>query len=67
MRATQIALLAALALSLTAQAASPRAFDVFAGKWSGNLEYKDYQNPTRRVKIPVKLEVKPIDASSATV
>ena len=65
MRATHVALLAALALSLTAQAANPRAFDVFAGKWAGNLEYKDYQNPTRRVKIPVKLEVKPSDANAA--
>ena len=65
MRITHVALLATLALSLTAQAANPRAFDVFAGKWTGNLEYKDFQNPNRRVKIPVKLEVKPSDASTA--
>lgn len=65
MRAIHVALLTTLAFALTAQAASPRAFDVFAGKWAGNLEYKDYQNPLRRVKIPVKLEVKPMDASTA--
>lgn len=65
MRAIHVALLATLAITLTAKAAAPRAFDVFAGNWTGNLEYKDYQNPTRRVKIPVKLMVKPSDANTA--
>ncbi len=66
MRASHLALLASLAFALTAQAATPRAFDVFARNWAGNLEYKDFQNPNRRVKIPVKLTVKPIDANTAT-
>ncbi len=52
-------------MALTAQAAAPRAFDIFAGNWTGSLEYKDFQNPNRRVKIPVKLVVKPIDANTA--
>ena len=65
MRGIHVALLVALTLTLTAQAANPRAFDVFAGNWSGNLEYKDYQNPTRRVKISVELVVKASDANAA--
>jgi hypothetical protein len=52
-------------LSITAQAVAPSAFDPFAGKWSGALEYKDYSGGTGRVKVPVKLEVKTSDASTA--
>jgi hypothetical protein len=52
-------------LTLSAQAVAPSAFDPFAGKWSGALEYKDYSGGTGRVKVPVKLEVKASDASTA--
>ncbi len=47
-----------------AQANAPQAFDPFAGKWTGTLEYKDYQG-SGRVKIPVKLEVKSSNATTA--
>jgi hypothetical protein len=47
------------------QASTPWAFDPFMGKWSGALEYKDYSGGTGRVKVPVKLEVKPSDAGTA--
>ena len=47
-----------------AQANAPRAFDPFMGKWKGTLEYKDYQG-NGRVKIPVKLEVKSSNATTA--
>ena len=49
---------------LSAQAAAPSVFNPFAGKWTGNLEYQDYAG-SGRVKIPVKLEVKPSNANSA--
>lgn len=48
------------------QALAPSAFDPFVGKWSGALEYKDYQGGTNRVKVPVTLEVKASDASTAS-
>ena len=32
-----------LMLSFSAQAAAPKAFDPFAGRWAGKLEYQDYQ------------------------
>ncbi len=48
----------------SAQASAPQAFDVFAGKWTGTLEYKDYQG-NGRVKIPVKLNVKPSNVNTA--
>ncbi len=51
-------------LAFVAQAAAPQTFGAFAGKWAGYLEYKDYQG-NGRVKIPVKLEVKPSNASAA--
>ena len=47
-----------------AQANAPQAFDPFVGKWIGTLEYKDYQG-SGRVKIPVKLEVKSSNATTA--
>jgi hypothetical protein len=53
-------------LALSAQAVAPNAFDPFAGKWSGALEYKDYSGGTGRVKVPVKLEVRPSDSSTAS-
>ncbi len=53
-----------LVLSFSAQAAAPSAFDPFAGRWTGKLEYQDYQG-TGRVSIPVKLEVKPSNDSTA--
>jgi hypothetical protein len=53
-----------LMLSFSAQAAAPKAFDAFAGKWAGKLEYQDYQG-TGRVSIPVKLEVTPSNDSMA--
>jgi hypothetical protein len=65
MRNLHVVFVAVLALAFTAQAKTPSAFDAFAGKWSGNLEYQDYQNAARRVKIPVKLSVTPRDATSA--
>jgi hypothetical protein len=65
MRILQIVFIAALGVAFTAQAKTPSAFDAFAGNWSGNLEYQDYQNASRRVKIPVKLSVTPRDATSA--
>ena len=51
-------------MSFSAQAAAPKAFDPFAGKWIGKLEYQDYQG-TGRVSIPVKLEVKPSNETTA--
>jgi hypothetical protein len=51
-------------LVFSAQAAAPSAFGLFAGKWSGQLEYQDYKSPSR-IKIPVKLEVKTTSQSSA--
>jgi hypothetical protein len=65
MRNLHIVFVAVLALAFTTQAKTPSAFNAFAGKWSGNLEYQDYQNASRRVKIPVKLNVTPRDATSA--
>jgi hypothetical protein len=59
---TWITLLCCLVFS--AQAAAPSAFGLFAGKWSGHLEYQDYKSPNR-IKIPVKLEVKPTNPNSA--
>ena len=52
--------------ALNAQAVAPNAFDPFVGNWSGALEYKDYSGGTGRVKVPVKLEVKSSDASTAS-
>ena len=52
--------------ALGAQAVAPNAFDPFVGNWSGALEYKDYSGGTGRVKVPVKLEVKSSDASTAS-
>ncbi len=51
-------------LSFSAQAFAPKAFDAFTGKWTGKLEYQDYQG-TGRVSIPVKLEVKPSSDTTA--
>jgi hypothetical protein len=62
---TSRAIIAGLVLSLSAQAASPQAFDPFAGQWTGTLEYQDYGG-NGRVKIPVKLTVKPTDPTTAT-
>ncbi len=62
---TSRAVIAGLALSFSVQAASPQAFDPFAGQWTGTLEYQDYGG-NGRVKIPVKLTVKPTDATTAT-
>jgi hypothetical protein len=53
-----------LLLFFTAQAATPRVFTPFAGKWAGFLEYEDFKG-TGRVKISVKLEVRPLDATTA--
>jgi hypothetical protein len=58
--------LALTAQVMTVQAVAPNAFDPFVGKWSGALEYKDYSGGTGRVKVPVKLEVKSTDASTAS-
>ncbi len=52
-------------LLLSAQAASPNAFDGFVGEWVGTLEYQDYGG-NGRVKIPVKLEVKAAQPNQAT-
>jgi hypothetical protein len=57
-----LALIVFLTLPLVAQSANPHAFDAFAGGW---LEYQDYSGPGR-IKIPVKLEVKPTSATDAT-
>ncbi len=62
---TARAIIAGLVFSFSVQAASPQAFDPFAGNWTGTLEYQDYGG-NGRVKIPVKLTVKPTDATSAT-
>jgi hypothetical protein len=48
-----------------AHASTPSAFTPFAGKWQGTLEYQDYQGPGR-IKIPVMLEVTPIDDTHAS-
>ncbi|NJK43023.1 MAG: hypothetical protein HC933_01030 [Pleurocapsa sp. SU_196_0] len=65
MRTIHAAIITTAILSLSVHAVSPRVFDAFAGKWSGDLEYQDYQNRDRRAKIGVKLEVRPDDATSA--
>ena len=65
MRIFQTASVVGILFSLTAQAVSPSAFDPFVGQWSGALEYKDYQGGTNRVKVPVTLEVKASNASTA--
>ena len=65
MRIIYPVIITGLALLLTAQATSPNAFDPFAGKWAGTLEYKDYGG-NGRVKIPVKLEVKTAQPTQAT-
>jgi hypothetical protein len=36
------------------------------GRWKGSLEYKDYQDPTRRVTLPTLLDVTP-SADSASL
>ena len=64
MRTRYILLNIGLVLAFNAQAAPPQAFEPFAGGWQGTLEYNDYQG-SGRVKIPVKLSVKPTDATSA--
>ena len=65
MRNPYVVFVAPLTLAFTAQAKTPSASDAFAGKWSGNLEYQDYQNASQRVKIPVKLIITPQDATTA--
>jgi hypothetical protein len=65
MRIKHAAIITGFLFALNAQAVAPNAFDAFAGKWSGVLEYKDYNGRTARVKVPVKLEVKASDASMA--
>jgi hypothetical protein len=65
MRIKQAAIITGFLFALSAQAVAPSAFDPFSGKWSGALEYKDYSGGTGRVKVPVKLEVKASDASTA--
>jgi hypothetical protein len=62
---TSRAIIAGLVLSFSVQATSLNAFDPFAGKWTGTLEYQDYGG-TGRIKIPVKLTVTPTDATTAT-
>jgi hypothetical protein len=64
MKISSVALSIAMILSFSTQAAAPKAFDPFAGKWTGKLEYQDYQG-TGRVSIPVKLEVKPSNETTA--
>jgi hypothetical protein len=64
MKISSIVLSIVLILSFSAKAAAPKAFDPFAGRWTGKLEYQDYQG-TGRVSIPVKLEVKPSNDSTA--
>lgn len=49
---------------LSAQATAPSVFNGFAGTWAGKFEYEDYKG-SGRVKIPVKLEVKPQGVNSA--
>lgn len=65
MRIISPVVLIGLVTLLNAQAASPNAFDPFAGRWSGSLEYRDYGGGGR-VKIPVKLEVKATQPTQAT-
>jgi hypothetical protein len=64
MRIKHAAIITGIFFAFTAQAVAPQAFDAFAGNWSGALEYKDYKGGGR-VKVPVKLEVKASDASTA--
>jgi hypothetical protein len=64
MKISSIVLSIVMILSFSAQAAAPKAFDLFAGKWTGKLEYQDYQG-TGRVSIPVKLEVTPSTETTA--
>lgn len=66
MRIFQTVSIVGVLFSLTAQAVSTSTFDPFVGRWSGALEYKDYQGGTNRVKVPVTLEVKASDASTAS-
>ena len=71
MRIFQTASVVGILFFLTAQApvvqaSAPSVFDPFVGQWSGALEYKDYQGGTNRIKVPVKLEVKASDASTAS-
>jgi hypothetical protein len=65
-RSRYAAIITGFLFTLTAQAVSPSTFDPFVGTWSGALEYKDYQGGTNRVKVPVTLEVKASDASTAS-
>lgn len=54
------ALLAALAPAADAQrplVTRDRVYAALAGRWTGTLEYRDYQDPTRRVTLPTTLEV----------
>lgn len=64
MKSSSALLSIVMILSFSAQAAAPKAFDAFAGRWTGKLEYQDYQG-TGRVSIPVKLEVKPSNETTA--
>ena len=54
-----------LSLAFSAQAVAPAAFSPFAGHWKGTLEYRDYGGSGEHIRIPVKLEVRPTNASSA--
>jgi hypothetical protein len=64
MRSKHAAIITGFLVVLSAQAVAPNAFDAFAGKWSGALEYQDYKG-SGRVKVPVKLEVKASDVGTA--
>ncbi len=64
MKISSVLLSIVMILGFSARAAVPKAFDAFAGKWTGKLEYQDYQG-TGRVSIPVKLEVKPSNETTA--
>jgi hypothetical protein len=57
-------LMATIFLSMLVHASTPSAFAPFAGQWQGTLDYQDYRGPGR-IKIPVTLEVIPVDDTQA--
>lgn len=65
-------LLAVLALSGTAALAAPpesarRLLQVLPGHWQGTLEYRDYQKPDRRVRLPTLVEGRATGTATLTL
>jgi len=57
MTTSRLAVLTALTLLVVAAAPpSSHPYAAFVGRWTGTLEYKDYQDSTRRVTLPTRLD-----------